>query len=82
MSERKPNSFIWFMKKICADYQLNKADDDDYTRLNAANLARMASYHWSHMTDIEKEPYRRAALLQAMPETSQHQNCKTLSYIR
>lgn len=65
--DHKLNSFFWFMKKICNDYQLNKLDGD-FTKLNAPNLARMASYHWSHMSDIEKEPYRIAAVSGKMPQ--------------
>jgi hypothetical protein len=76
--ERKANSFIWFLKKVCIDYQLNKQEDPDTTKLNASKLARMAAYHWSHMSDIEKEPYRRAAVLQAMPKL---ERCETPSYI-
>jgi hypothetical protein len=64
----KLNSFFWFLKKICADYQQNKIEDQDYTKMNAPKLAQMASYHWSHMTDLEKAPYRRAAALHQMPK--------------
>ena len=78
MSEdHKLNSFFWFMKKICNDYQLNKLDGD-FTKLNAPNLARMASYHWSHMSDIEKEPYRIAANLGKMPQV---ERCESSNYI-
>lgn len=75
----KLNSFFWYLKKVCADYQLNKQEDPYQTKLNAPNLARMASYHWSHMTDLEKEPYRRAAILQQMPEIIKQESP---SYIR
>lgn len=78
-STAKLNSFFWFLKKVCADYQLNKQEDDDYTKLNAPNLARMASYHWSHMTDLEKAPYRQAAVLQQMPKI---EKLESPSYIR
>lgn len=65
------------MKKICLDYQLNKLDGE-YTKLDATHLARMASYHWHHMTDIEKEPYRRAAILGKMPEVKR---CESPRYV-
>lgn len=71
------NSFFWFYKKICKEYQLNK-EDEYYTKMNGPSLAKMAAYHWSHMTDLEKEPYRRASILDAMQE---EKRCESPSYI-
>lgn len=79
MSNSKLNSFIWYMKKVCADYQLNKQEDEDFTKLNAPKLAKMASYHWSHMTDLEKAPYRLAANLNAMPEMPKYEKPSYIS---
>ena len=62
MASQKPlNSFIWFHKKVCKDYQFMKSEDENYTKLSAPKLAEMSSYHWSHMSDLEKQPYLEAA---------------------
>ena len=61
MSTQKPiNSFIWFFKKVCQDYQFIKSEDENYTKLSGPKLAEMASYHWNHMSDVEKQPYVEA----------------------
>jgi len=60
-NQKQLNSFIWFLKKVCQDYQFMKSEDENYTKLSAPKLAEMASYHWSHMSDLEKQPYVEAA---------------------
>jgi hypothetical protein len=80
MTSRTPNSFILFLKKVCADYQENKREDEGFTRLNAPKLAEMAAYHWSHMTDIEKRPYFEAARANQNPRVDRDENCA--SYVK
>lgn len=72
------NSFIWFLKKICQDYQLMKSKDENYTKLSAPKLAEMASYHWSHMSDAEKQPYVKAATKNQMGKITK----SDISYIK
>ena len=61
MSTKLPNSFIFFLKKVCQDYQQIKSENENYTKLNAPKLAEIASYHWSHMSDNERQPFVDAA---------------------
>ncbi|KAG5676527.1 hypothetical protein PVAND_006355 [Polypedilum vanderplanki] len=70
----KINSFIWFLKKVCADYQFMKQEDEDYIKLSAPKLAEMASYHWSHMSDLEKQPYIDAAKRNQQPKIEMDKN--------
>lgn len=65
-TKKTPNSFIWYLKKVCRDYQFMKSEDENYTKLNAPKLAEMAAYHWSHMSDDEKRPYVEAAMINQM----------------
>jgi hypothetical protein len=79
MPTQKPlNSFIWFLKKVCQDYQFMKSEDENYTKLSAPKLAEMASYHWSHMSDVEKKPYVEAAKRNQMEKITK----SDISYVK
>jgi hypothetical protein len=59
---------------------MKRQNEENFTKLNAPKLAEMAAYHWSHMSDIERAPYVRAAERDEMEKLLENQNSP--SYVK